>query len=96
MVDFVDKHQLTVELVYYPTYHSKYNPVEHFWGGLERNWSGALLTDWETVREWTKSMRWAGIAPNVYSLDKKYDRGVKLTKKELKPYEEQLKRTPGI
>jgi hypothetical protein len=96
MVDFVDKHQLVVELVYYPPYHSKYNAVEHFWGGLERNWSGALLTDWDTVREWTKSMRWAGIAPNVYSLDKDYERGVKLTKQELKPYEERLKRTTGI
>jgi transposase len=96
MVDFADKHQLTIELVYYPPYHSKYNSVEHFWGVLERHWNGALLTDFETVKEWTKSMRWAGIAPNVYSLDKEYKQGVKLTKKELELYEKRLKRTEGI
>jgi hypothetical protein len=96
MVDFSDKHQLTIELVYYPPYHSKYNSVEHFWGVLERHWNGTLLTDFNTVQEWTKTMRWAEIAPNVYSLDKNYERGVKLTKKELEPYEKRLKRTKGI
>ena len=43
-----------------------------------------------------KAMRWSGIAPNVYSLDKEYERRVKLTKKELEPYEKRLKRTQGI
>ena len=96
MVDFADEHQVTIELVYYPPYHSKYNSVEHFWGVLERHWSGTLLTDFEVVQEWTKSMRWSGIAPNVYSLDKEYERGVRLTKKEFEPYEQRLKRTKGI
>lgn len=96
MVEFSDKYQLKIELVYYPPYHSKYNSVEHFWGVLETHWSGALLTDWETVREWTKSMRWSGVSPNVYTLDKEYERGVTLTKRELKPYTQRLKRTPGI
>jgi transposase len=64
----VDKIKLPLELVYYPPYHSKYNPVEHCWGVLECHWSGALLTDIDVVREWTKTMRWAGIAPNVYFL----------------------------
>ena len=41
-------------------------------------------------------MAWSGIAPNVYSLDKKYERGVKLTKRELEPYEQRLERTQGI
>jgi len=96
MVDFADKHQVTIELVYYPPYHSKYNPVEHCWGVLECHWSGALLSDIETVKEWTKSMRWAGIAPNVYFLDAEYHRGVTLTKAEMKPYEQRLIRTTGI
>jgi len=83
--------------VYYPPYHSKYNPVEHCWGVLESHWSGALLTDWETVREWTKkTMRWDGIAPNVYFVDKTYERGAKLTKRELKPYSQRLIRAPWI
>jgi Rhodopirellula transposase. len=96
IVDFSDKIQLPIELVYYPPYHSKYNPVEHCWGVLERHWNGELLTDWKTVREWTKSMRWAGITPNVYCLDKQYDSGARLTPRELQPYENRLTRTPLI
>jgi hypothetical protein len=96
LVDWVDKIKLPIELVYYPPYHSKYNPVEHCWGVLECHWSGALLTDIDAVREWTKSMRWSGIAPNVYFLDTEYRRGIKLTKSEMKPYEKRLIRTGGI
>ena len=47
------------------------------WGVLEAHWSGALLTAIDVVREWTRSMRWAGVAPNVYHLDDEYHRGVK-------------------
>ena len=96
IVDWSDKIKLPIELVYYPPYHSKYNPVEHCWGVLESHWSGALLTDWKTVREWTKTMRWDDIAPNVYVLDREYHTGVKLTAKEMKPYAMRLLRTPLI
>ena len=96
MVEWSDKIQLPIELVYYPPYHSKYNPVEHCWGVLETHWSGALLTDLDAVREWTKTMRWAGIAPNVYFLEREYFRGVKLTVHEMRCYEGRLVRTPSI
>jgi hypothetical protein len=96
MVDWSDKIQLPIELVYYPPYHSKYNPVEHCWGVLENHWNGALLTDISIVREWTKTMRWDGIAPNVYFLDRKYSRGVKLSKREMKSYSVRLCRNPLV
>ena len=32
MVEFSDQTGLTVKLVYYPPYHSKYNPIERCWG----------------------------------------------------------------
>jgi len=96
MVDWSDKILLPIELVYYPPYHSKYNPVEHCWGVLESHWSGALLADLDVVREWTQTMRWAGIAPNVYFLDREYHRGVKLSKREMMPYLQRLTRTPLI
>jgi hypothetical protein len=32
LLDFVQKYQVTVRLVYYPPYHSKYNPIERCWG----------------------------------------------------------------
>jgi len=96
IVDFSDKIRLPIELVYYPPYHSKYNSVEHCWGVLESHWSGALLTDLDAVREWTKTMRWDGSAPNVYFLDREYHRGVKLTAREMKSYSRRLIRTPLI
>ncbi len=63
---------------------------------LENHWSGALLTSLDDVREWTKTMRWSGIAPNVYFLDREYSRGIKLTKRELKPYLKWFTRAPLI
>ena len=44
MVEFADATGLEVRLVYYPPYHSKYNPVERCWSALERKWGGGLLT----------------------------------------------------
>lgn len=31
LVDLSDKYQIDIELVYYPPYHSKYNPIERLW-----------------------------------------------------------------
>ena len=45
LIEFADKHQLDIELAYYPPYHSKYNPVERCWSSLERHWNGTLLID---------------------------------------------------
>ena len=36
MIEFADKQNLIVELVYYPPYHSKYNRIERCWSALER------------------------------------------------------------
>ncbi len=96
IVDWSDEIQMPIELVYYPPYHSKYNPVEHCWGVLESHWSGTLLTCLDDVREWTKTMWWDGIAPNVYFLDREYYRGVKLTAREMQPYSLRLNRKPLI
>jgi transposase len=57
LVEFSDTTQLSIELVYYPPYHSKYNPVEYCWGVPESHWSGALLLDREAVYEWTRSTK---------------------------------------
>ena len=41
--EFSEKTNLTIKLVYYPPYHSKYNPIERVWGGLEQHWNGDIL-----------------------------------------------------
>ncbi len=40
LVAFAQTSQLTVRLAYYPPYHSKYNPVERWWGVVEQHWNG--------------------------------------------------------
>ena len=51
-----------IQLLYYPPYHSKYNPIERCWGILELHWNGTKLIDVETMLEWAKSMTWKGHA----------------------------------
>ena len=92
MVEFAEQNGLEVILVYYPPYHSKYNPIERCWGILEAHWNGSLLDSIEAVCEWARSMTWKGIAPTVHLLDKIYKKGVSLTKKAFQAVEERLKR----
>ncbi|MCP3881324.1 MAG: hypothetical protein GY701_23470, partial [Sulfitobacter sp.] len=40
---FAEANGLDIHLVYYPPYHSKYNPIERCWGALEKHWNGAIL-----------------------------------------------------
>jgi transposase len=92
MVEFAEQNGLELILVYYPPYHSKYNPIERCWGILEAHWNGSLLDSIEAVCEWARSMTWKGIAPTVHLLDKLYKKGVSLTKKAFQAVEERLKR----
>ena len=90
-VDFVGK---PVQLLYYPPYHSKYNPVERCRGVLEQHWNGTLLIDRDTMLEWAKSMTWKGLHPVVKLSEKVYSKGVSLCKKAMEKVEERLKRNP--
>lgn len=83
MVAFAQASGLTVRLVFYPPYHSKYNPIERSWSSLENHWSGTLLETVHSVLEWTRSMTWKCIHPVVNFIDKIYRKGVSLNKTEL-------------
>jgi len=95
-VDFSNKYQITVDLAYYPPYHSKYNSVERTHGALEQYWNGMLLTDPETAIEIAKNMKWQGKHPVVTRVSKIYELGVKLTKKAMASYEKAIKRMEGL
>ncbi len=66
MVEFADRNNLEIELIYYPPYHSKYNPIERCWGILEMHWNGTLLDTVEKALQWAKSMTWKGTQPGVH------------------------------
>ena len=44
IVEFCDSIGKPIQLLYYPPYHSKYNPIERCWGILELHWNGTLLS----------------------------------------------------
>lgn len=95
-VDFVNRHGISIQLAYYPPYHSKYNPVERTHGALEQYWNGMLLTDVETTIKIAENMTWKGKHPLVTLVTQVYDKGVKLTKKAMAAYEKVIHRKPGL
>lgn len=96
MVGFADATGLIVQLLYYPPYHSKYNPVERAWGILELHWNGTLLVDVDTMLLWAKTMTWKGIQPLVHLSRKVYEKGISLTKSAMKAVEARLQRHPEL
>lgn len=72
MVQLADHLQLAVHLVYYPPYHSKYNPIERFWGVLEQHWNGDLLDSVEAVLKFSTTMTWNQQHPVITLVNKLY------------------------
>ena len=94
ILSFADTISTPIQLLYYPPYHSKYNPIERCWGILEQHWNGAKLVDVHTMLEWAKSMTWKGLQPIVRLNQNVYERGVSLSKSAMKPIEQRLQRNP--
>jgi hypothetical protein len=96
IVEFADSNNLEIVLVYYPPYHSKYNPIERCWGILEMHWNGTLLDSVGTVLEWARTMTWKATRPIVNLLNKTYETGVRLAKKAFKLIEARLQRDGAL
>jgi hypothetical protein len=96
MVEFVDWSGLEVRLVYYPPYHSKYNPIERCWSILEQKWGGVLLTSLQVILDYARRMVWRGQHPTVATLEGDYPNGVRLTKSQMKPVEARLERSKHL
>ena len=79
MIGFSESSGLEIRLIYYPPYHSKYNPVERCWSSLERHWNGEILNSINKAVQWASTMTWKGMQASVSLLDKIYERGVSLT-----------------
>ena len=96
MVQFADAIQKPIRLLYYPPYHSKYNPIERCWGILELKWNGTKLIDAETMLEWAKKMTWKGLHPVVKLSRKVYNKGIALGKAAMQAVEARLERHPEL
>lgn len=96
IVEFVRRYRISVRLAYYPPYHSKYNPIERYWGILEQHWNGALLDTLDAVLNFTASMTWNGIHPLVELVTTIYETGVRLSKDAMAQIEAHIQRLPGL
>jgi DDE family transposase len=96
MVEFADWSGLEIRLVYYPPYHSKYNPIERCWSALEKKWNGVLLTCLKVVLQCALRMMWKGRHPTVKRLHGVYPDGVRVPAKEMKVYEARLQRSATL
>ena len=94
MVQFADVINRPIHVLYYPPYHSKYNPIERCWGILELKWNGAKLLDVETRLGWAKKMTWKGLHPVVELSRHVYTQGIALGKVAMAAVEARLKRDP--
>jgi len=96
MVAWADEIKKPIQLLYYPPYHSKYNPIERCWGILEQHWNGAKLIDVETMLAWSNTMTWKGSHPVVTINHTLYEKGVTLSDSEMKEVNSRLERNPSF
>jgi len=96
MTEFADRTGLTIRLIYYPPYHSKYNGIERYWAGLEKSWNGYLLDSVTTILNRARNFIWKGMQTTATVLETAYKKGVKVHGKEKKNLEARLQRNSQL
>jgi len=96
LVSLSEAHGISIQLAYYPPYHSQYNPVERLWDILEKRWRGEILDTVEKTLGLCRSMTYRGIRPTVQKVIKIYKSGVSVSKKSMSDIEKRLVRKKGL
>ena len=89
LIEVAKKYNITIELIYYPPYHSKYNPVERLWARLENMWNGYLLESVDICMNFMKNLTWKENKSITKLKDVKYEKGMTVDKNEMKHLENQ-------
>lgn len=96
LIEFADWSGLEIRLVYYPPYHSKYNPIERCWSSLEKKWGGTLLVHVQMIMEMALRMTWHNQHPKVEKLQDETTSATRISNKEWKAYEQRLERSEKL
>jgi hypothetical protein len=96
IVAFSAQENITIQLAYYPPYHSRYNPIERVFGVLENYWNGDPLRTVEKAMEMATGMTYKGIHPVAQLITNLYAKGVKLSNKMRRHYEQAPSRLPEL
>jgi len=58
IMEFACITNLNIHLLYYPPYHSKYNPIERVWAAVEQYWNGTTLDSVDKVINTLHNVKW--------------------------------------
>ena len=96
LVEFSARENITIQLAYYPPYHSKYNPIERVFGVLENYWNGDPLRTVDKALGLARGMTYKGVHPVSQLISAVYVKGVKLSNRARQHYEGALSRLPEL
>jgi Rhodopirellula transposase DDE domain len=96
ITSFAKKINMPIQLVYYPPYHSKYNPVERVWAALENYWKSLILDTIANTLKIAAKMTWKGMNPIVSFIDKEYQTGIKPSDEELDEISPFIQKNPNL
>ncbi len=96
IIEFSADENITIRLAYYPPYHSKYNPIERVFGVLEKYWNGDPLRTVEKALGMAEGMTYKNVHPVASLVTKAYSKGIKLSNKLRRHYEQALDRLPEL
>ena len=77
---------LTVSVSHYPPGASKWNPIEHrLFSQISRNWAGEPLTDIDKALNFIRTTKTrSGLVVNAQLLADNYDKGIRISDKQMK------------
>ena len=84
LIDLSKKYNISIELVYYPPYHSKYNPIERYWARLQLSWSGLIISTVDKLIETINKVNWKGVYTQATLSNKEYKKGIGIDKTDIK------------
>lgn len=96
IVEFAQYIGIPIQLVYYPPYHSKYNPIERVWAALEKYWNSFVLNSVEYTLKIAQQMTYKGLNPTVLFINKVYQTGKKISDSVVKELNKFISRNPEI
>jgi hypothetical protein len=96
LVALADEFGLTIDLAYYPPYHSKYNPIERVWAVLQQHCNASLLDSRQTVLRLASTLTYNGFSPAIPVVETLYPTGVRLSAQALAILQKRLERLPGL
>lgn len=97
LIDLAKRHNISIELAYYPPYHSKYNMIERYWARLQLSWNGLIINTIDELIKVINKVTWKDVTTKAYFIKKNYKKGITIDKEKMINLENKhIYRTEGI